>query len=265
MNGFSAADISTAAANGHHDGYQAGYADAVKAVAVSKTESTTSSAQEAVPAFYLTQSAWNQILVPMTPSRDVTAYRHGFDHGYMKLVPFYTAAPLAAAPVATLVAEMRNFADVADSCPITEGNAGAVIRGWADRLATNPSAAPGIDLRSAILQLRDDALHMKDPGDTVNAYDRVLRLIDASPKGGRDVPSIPEPHQECYSYDGGDTWFDSPEDIDLVGGLEVGDTYTLTVSHYSVERTYRVTKVPDDVSDDYEVEPVQATSAEVGA
>lgn len=31
MNGFSAADMSTAAASGHAEGYQAGYADAVKA------------------------------------------------------------------------------------------------------------------------------------------------------------------------------------------------------------------------------------------
>ena len=40
-NGFSPADMSTAAANGHADGYQAGYADAVKAY-------ETAAAQEAV-------------------------------------------------------------------------------------------------------------------------------------------------------------------------------------------------------------------------
>ncbi len=44
MNGFSAADMSTAAANGHAEGYQAGYADAVKAVEVGKP----AAAQEAV-------------------------------------------------------------------------------------------------------------------------------------------------------------------------------------------------------------------------
>ncbi len=36
MNGFSAADMSTAAANGYADGYQTGYADAVKAVEAGK-------------------------------------------------------------------------------------------------------------------------------------------------------------------------------------------------------------------------------------
>lgn len=35
-NAFTAADMTTAAANGHRDGYQAGYADAVKAVEVGK-------------------------------------------------------------------------------------------------------------------------------------------------------------------------------------------------------------------------------------
>jgi len=83
------------------------------------------------------------------------------------------------------------------------------------------------------------------------------------PKGGSDETGIPEPHQECYSNDDGDSWRDSPDDAEFVDGLTVGDTYVLTVSHYSVERTYRVTKAPDETSDDYEVEPVQATSAEV--
>ncbi len=44
MNGFTASDMSTAAANGHAEGYQAGYADAVKAVEVGKP----AAAQEAV-------------------------------------------------------------------------------------------------------------------------------------------------------------------------------------------------------------------------
>ncbi|MEN5117461.1 hypothetical protein ABE488_09030 [Luteimonas sp. TWI662] len=34
-----------------------------------------------------------------------------------------------------IVGEMRNFADVADQCQLTEGNACVVIRAWADRLA----------------------------------------------------------------------------------------------------------------------------------
>lgn len=66
----------------------------------------------------------------------------------------------------------------------------------------------------------------------------------------------PTPYQEGYSDDGGDTWLESPDDAAFVNGLAVGDTYELQVCHYSVSRTYRVTKAPDEESDDYEVEPV---------
>lgn len=52
------------------------------------------------------------------------------------------AAPVTAAPVATIVAAMRNFADVADRCQITEANAGSVIRTWADQLEASTPAAP---------------------------------------------------------------------------------------------------------------------------
>ena len=76
-------------------------------------------------------------------------------------------------------------------------------------------------------------------------------------------PTIPEPHQECYSDNYGDSWYDHPADSCLVDGLAVGDTYTLSVSYYSVPRTYVVTKAPDETSDDYEVEPIQASSAQV--
>ena len=40
-------------------------------------------------AFYLSQSVWGSILRPMSPNRDVKAYRTGFDHGDLKLVPFF--------------------------------------------------------------------------------------------------------------------------------------------------------------------------------
>lgn len=84
-----------------------------------------------------------------------------------------------------------------------------------------------------------------------------LRRTLASPGGG----VVDVPHQECYSDDYGDTWLDCHDDAAFVSGLNVGDTYTLQVSHYSIERKYRVTKVPDDVNDDYEVELVQDTAA----
>ena len=138
-------------------------------------------------------------------------------------------------------------------------------------------AAPGIDLaalHSFICELEaeandaatsDNVLCQKSANIKRRIIAHLRTLIDASPKGGSTGPIIPEPHQECYSDNDGDSWYDHPADSMLVDGLAVGDTYTLSVSHYSVGRTYRVTKAPDETSDDYEVEPVQATSAEVGA
>lgn len=62
----------------------------------------------------------------------------------------------------------------------------------------------------------------------------------------------------CYSSDDGDTWRDCPDDLDLVDGLKLGDTFELQASIRSWSETFRVTKVPDGTSDDYEVELVSS-------
>lgn len=62
-NAFTAADMSTAAANGHHDGYQAGYADAVKAFDAAQP----AAAQEAV--------AWSKT----KPTAEGAYYVRGFN------------------------------------------------------------------------------------------------------------------------------------------------------------------------------------------
>lgn len=129
--------------------------------------------------------------------------------------------------------------------------------------------APWADLRKLTDSWLEQAerVSVKSPDKAAGLWACAKELrdwIDASPKGGSTDPIIPTPHQECYSDNDGDSWYDHPADSCLVDGLAVGDTYTLSVSHYSVGRTYRVTKAPDGTSDDYEVEPVQATSAEVG-
>ncbi|MBS7545561.1 hypothetical protein [Ancylobacter oerskovii] len=50
-----------------------------------------------VPAFYLYSSDWRSVRVPMTPSRGVRVFRHGFDHADPEdLVPFYAAPPAQA-------------------------------------------------------------------------------------------------------------------------------------------------------------------------
>jgi hypothetical protein len=52
-----------------------------------------------------------------------------------------------------------------------------------------------------------------------------------------------------------DRGFDCPDDIEIVEGLKVGDTYVLHEAYY-FDATYRVTKAPDETNDDYEVERV---------
>jgi len=44
-----------------------------------------------------------------------------------------------------IIGSMRNFADVADDCPMTENNAPAAIRAWADMLDATPRAAEAGD------------------------------------------------------------------------------------------------------------------------
>lgn len=61
---------------------------------------------------------------------------------------------------------------------------------------------------------------------------------------------------DAYSNCEGDYWTYHPADIDFVDGLSVGDEYELTVALNSWEETYRVVKIPDDDSDDYEVERI---------
>lgn len=144
----------------------------------------------------------------------------------------------------------------------------SAANGFRDGLAAQPAAA-----QEAVAYLNSDSSAKRATKQAApkELWDRKLtrseRQCWAQGFNAATVsskPTIPQPHQECYSDSDGESWFDNPADSCLVDGLAVGDTYTLSVSHYSVPRTYIVTKVPDETSD-YEVEPVQATSAEVGA
>ncbi len=158
MNGFTAADMSTAAANGHAEGYQAGYADAVKAVEAGK--------DAAAPVDLPTPRSREKFIKAiegMSVSVDVDRL---FDTDGRRLFGTVTTVQH----------------DDGDKHGLT-----LLVQDAQPNWEESTPAAPGIDLRNALLQLREDALHMKDPGDTVNAYDRVLRLIDASPKGGSDA------------------------------------------------------------------------------
>ncbi len=91
---------------------------------------------------------------------------------------------------------------------------------------------------------------------------RVRELEEALAELQRKYDFENEP--DCYSEDG-DYWFDCPNDIELVEGRKVGDEFDLLGGYHALSIRFRVTKAPDDESDDYEVEQaLSATAREVG-
>ncbi len=91
---------------------------------------------------------------------------------------------------------------------------------------------------------------------------RVRELDEALAELQRKYDFENEP--DCYSEDG-DYWFDCPNDIELVEGRKVGDEFDLLGGYHALPIRFRVTKAPDDESDDYEVEQaLSATAREVG-
>lgn len=113
-NGFSATDMSTAAANGHRDGYQAGYADAVKAIEAARPsaslveipESVMDAVADAIGSgvYYCnrTWSAWSYGTMrpddfhPVADDGD-----HVADICRAAITAMQELAPVAAAPVVT--------------------------------------------------------------------------------------------------------------------------------------------------------------------
>ena len=59
---------------------------------------------------------------------------------------------------------------------------------------------------------------------------------------------------DAYSCDEGDYWHDCPDDIDIVDGRKLGEEFELLCAYQSHVMKFKITKVPDDVDDDYEVE-----------
>ncbi len=179
-NVFSAADMSTAAANRHRDGYQAGYADAVKAIEAAQP----AAAQEAVAwqvgdDFYTSESLAIEGIQQWGPSGSIA-------------IPLY-AAPVAAAP-AVDVAILRALADRWATDRSYTGSPVDDIRALIEKPTMSTPAAPGIDLA----QFKDligfaawSAINLPetDPRrDFIRQASELLALIDASPKGGSTDP-----------------------------------------------------------------------------
>ncbi len=70
------------------------------------------------------------------------------------------------------------------------------------------------------------------------------------------LPAQAVPVANCYTNNEGDTWSDCPDDCDFVEGRALGEEFKLQASIRAWTEVFRVTKVPDETSDDYEVEPV---------
>lgn len=169
MNGYDAQDMATQGADGFRNGYQAGYADAVKAIEAAQP----AAAQDAV--------------ADVQTLRAVQAFiagRFGEHDGWAKAVSRAAdraAAPVTAAPVVAYMVDGRTEQG------LTFDNAGTVRPlGFVD----GTPAAPGIDL--AELQLiASDLSHSAKVDDyephqiafIESIRDRLLALIDASHKG----------------------------------------------------------------------------------
>lgn len=88
-------------------------------------------------------------------------------------------------------------------------------------------------------------------GDLYTA--RTVRALLATATG---LPAQAVRVANCYSDDEGDTWRDCPDDCEFVEGRALGEEFELQASIRSWAEVFRITKVPDETSDDYEVEPV---------
>lgn len=67
---------------------------------------------------------------------------------------------------------------------------------------------------------------------------------------------------EYFSITDGDNWFECPDDsaiLDCVHPVSVGTEYEVMAAYPSIRQTYRITKIPDEVNDDLEVELISSS------
>ena len=91
----------------------------------------------------------------------------------------------------------------------------------------------------------------------VEHFDALRAKVESGYLAPTAIPEVRTPKFDGFSDSDGDYWYESPDDfnlLDSVGALKVGDEYEVLAGWNSVEAKYRVTKVPDETSDDYEVE-----------
>lgn len=123
------------------------------------------------------------------------------------------------------------------------------------------ASAPVAGVAQPVATLHDDGYYTWH-GAKPQGYEQAgwRMKVYAAPQDSEAVPLA-----DCYSNNDGDSWLDCPDDIEFVHGLKVGDEYELKASIWAWPERFRVTKVPDDTSDDYEVEPVSARALKTQA
>lgn len=245
-NAFTAADMTTAAASGHRDGYQAGYADAVKAY-------ETGAAQELVVSNNQPETIDNEVCPSHlgnkpAAAQEAVAYLDIGAGGYLDLgsnlpevqllalpkgrhalgiigtygIDGYAAAPVAAAP-AVDVATLRALADrwandrsytgspVDDIRALIEQPTVSTPASSADSaVLTNPYTGQPRDYRD--VESDPAGTLIVEPGKPLEAVSTPaapgIDLIDASPKGGSDgLPMIARSIAEWHEDDGPVTWW----------------------------------------------------------
>lgn len=142
----------------------------------------------------------------------------------------------------------------------TRAKAAKLLRAQHARIAELEAALVKEAARTASEKRRAD--QMSQQHDMQAALNRDAREQLAALKAAQQAVRVIKAN--CYSDDNGDYWRDFPDDCDFVDGLKVGDTYELQASIRSWSETFRVTKAPDETSDDYEVELV-STDAPLAA
>ena len=105
--------------------------------------------------------------------------------------------------------------------------------------------------RERLSELLRAHIEKGDPVDVANFCAFLSARGEGIAAHGTSVPVA-----NCYSDDDGDTWRDCPDDCEFVEGRALGEEFELQASIRSWAEVFRVTKVPDETSDDYEVEPV---------
>lgn len=121
-----------------------------------------------------------------------------------------------------------------------------------------PIAQPASDYKKLIAQLKDPEIHFPGNFDTAKRANALLMCLcqEAADALSASAPSEQKPRFECWSTNEGDSWYENPEDAELLYDVlgdspKVGDEFEVMAGWYSVQARYRIVSQKDD---DFDVE-----------